>query len=679
MEEKQDKIKKENINNNIFKINKNIENSCEKGLFFYVMTLQTDSGEKYEIKIYENSNASELAFNFCKIYNLDFETMKYLKKCIKQIIQQFQDNNSKEIVYFLKDNNSIQEVAEEEILTENSLKKSGGTIKKNNNNNSNNNANNNAKIEEEKEEKTMHNNNQSEKKIKEENIKENINKSINLDLKEINGEIKENDSLKEINKKEKKIFESDEIIKINKSLEDEENIEHKDYSIDYFLDNDSIELFSPTDHTTKIEQRSSIRNNSSFLGKNSKNDRYIFDKKNISKNKKNNKNISCNKTYNRQNCSSNYNKIKKEEKITTKKSIKKEINLNSKKQMFIKKNLINNNIRKKPQSVKKISKKIKNRTPHLELSQNNKKPEGIKQNKSKYKNNKNKYEKFMTNMNDMKNKYLPNYFNIFLKSKNICNTLSRNSINSKYQTSRSINQESNKSKSISKNKINKNLTQKSLNKPKVNKNKEESMTELNSRNLRNLNNPSKININTILKKDYNLKEKNRIIIKNKMKTSYNFAYNNNTLFGKNGSISKRNSSSKRKKESQGKDLFLELKNKKFNSNGITKGFTASLINIHKLKDSQDYQKQSLGTDRMIIRKSNKNIKSREFFNKLFRNDSNLEKNNIKPDKLYSELINKQISNNLNQKNKRNNTEINFTHGKIKNEYKGRLLTCHKQT
>ena len=123
MEKKKEILKNDNIINNGLTQNKNIEYSQED-LFFYVMTLQTDNGEKHEIKIYENSNASELAFNFCKNYNLDFSTMKYLKKFIKQIIQQFQNNQNKEIVYFLKDNNSIQEVAEEEIITDNSLKKS---------------------------------------------------------------------------------------------------------------------------------------------------------------------------------------------------------------------------------------------------------------------------------------------------------------------------------------------------------------------------------------------------------------------------------------------------------------------------------------------------------------------------------------------------------------------------
>ena len=92
------------------------------------MTLQAD-GERHQIKIFKNSNASELAFNFCKTNNMDFQTMKYLKKCIKKIILNFDNKRKNEMIYLLKDNSSIQEVAEEEIITDNSLKKSG-TYKK---------------------------------------------------------------------------------------------------------------------------------------------------------------------------------------------------------------------------------------------------------------------------------------------------------------------------------------------------------------------------------------------------------------------------------------------------------------------------------------------------------------------------------------------------------------------
>ena len=140
-----DNITKDNNNNNDDYIeNNNKENNPEEDVYFYIMTLQAD-GQRHQIKIYENSNASELAFNFCKTYNLDFPTMKYLKKCIKQIIVNFNIARKNEMIYLLKDNSSIQEVAEEEIITDNSLKKSG-TYKKNNSNNLNTNYEDNTKI-----------------------------------------------------------------------------------------------------------------------------------------------------------------------------------------------------------------------------------------------------------------------------------------------------------------------------------------------------------------------------------------------------------------------------------------------------------------------------------------------------------------------------------------------------
>ena len=138
MDLKNNDFKLNNINkdtNNNFIKGKNKENNTEEDVYFYIMTLQAD-GQRHQIKIFENSNPSELAFNFCKTYNLDFPTMKYLKKCIKQIILHFNNARKNEMIYLLKDNSSIQEVAEEEIITDNSLKKSG-TYKKTNSNNIN--------------------------------------------------------------------------------------------------------------------------------------------------------------------------------------------------------------------------------------------------------------------------------------------------------------------------------------------------------------------------------------------------------------------------------------------------------------------------------------------------------------------------------------------------------------
>ena len=85
------------------KENKKSKENSEEDIYFYIMTLQAD-GQRHQIKIFENSNASELAFNFCKTYNLDFQTMKYLKKAIKQILLHFNNTRKNEMIYLLKEN-----------------------------------------------------------------------------------------------------------------------------------------------------------------------------------------------------------------------------------------------------------------------------------------------------------------------------------------------------------------------------------------------------------------------------------------------------------------------------------------------------------------------------------------------------------------------------------------------
>ena len=237
------------INNGI----KNEETKSEEDIYFYIMTLQAD-GERHQIKIFKNSNASELAFNFCKEYNMDFQTMKYLKKCIKKIILNFDSKRKNEMIYLLKDNSSIQEVAEEEIITDNSLKKSG-TYKKPSSNN------------------TLFNSNSKSKNSK---IIQQKNPNLQINT---NNTIDNIDKYNIGNEKEKPK-------KIKNTTEVDDKINLKDYSIDYCIDNnnnDSIDIFQPTEHTTKVEQRSSIRNSYSM----NKNKKELNDKKKNSKNKKN--------------------------------------------------------------------------------------------------------------------------------------------------------------------------------------------------------------------------------------------------------------------------------------------------------------------------------------------------------------------------------------------------------
>jgi hypothetical protein len=642
-----DNLNKENKNKN----NKQ-ENKSEENIYFYIMTLQAD-GQRHQIKIFENSNASELAFNFCKTYNLDFPTMKYLKKCIKQIILHFNNTRKNEMIYLLKDNSSIQEVAEEEIITDNSLKKSG-TYKKNNSNNININCEENSKIK---------------KNISKESIKSD--KKINNS----NKNYKENEN---------------ELVKDKNIIEEDGEIALKDYSIDYCLENESVEVFPPTEHTTKIEQKSSIKNSYSLNQK--KNcDLNINNKKINSKNKKLqiNNTINYNRINKRQNCLFNLNKAKKE------KNKNNDINNNDLKNILIK----YKDIKSKEKSRSKTKSKSKDKKFEIEKEnyfikknnylQYNKKPKSLEKIKMKVNNkttifdnkeiskqiknnHKIKHEKLLTNMNEIKNKYFSNYYDFFIKTKNF-NTLIKNGIGHKYQTSSSINQDSNRSKSISKHKINENMTQKIslINKGK----KEKSMFNLNTLNHQKINSNSKLNLNIILKKESYIKEKQRTVFKNKIKPKYHIICNkNNNIFNK--TINGQCLTSRTKlKNVNGKELFQE--SKKVNSNGIRKMVTESLLNIHKLKEPlKDKKKKTIYVNGRIIKGIKINNKSRNNKRKeiYFKNETNIDKSINLQDKDYFESgnnnVNNNINNNIRMKNKRNITDVNLIKkANIRNEYK----------
>ena len=61
---------------------------------FYLMTLEDNNGECKQIKIYQDSDPFELSYNFCKENNLDFESMKYVKKYIKKIVKKFKEDKN---------------------------------------------------------------------------------------------------------------------------------------------------------------------------------------------------------------------------------------------------------------------------------------------------------------------------------------------------------------------------------------------------------------------------------------------------------------------------------------------------------------------------------------------------------------------------------------------------------
>ena len=630
------------------KENKKSKENSEEDIYFYIMTLQAD-GQRHQIKIFENSNASELAFNFCKTYNLDFQTMKYLKKAIKQILLHFNNTRKNEMIYLLKENSSIQEVAEEEIITDNSLKKSG-TYKKNNSNNKN-------KISEE--------NPKIKKNISKESLisdkKVNNNNSFKKYLYNINEDKdKEKNGLKEI-KNEKKVIE-----------EEDGKIALKDYSIDYCLENESVEVFPPTEHTTKIEQKSSIKNSYSL---NQKKNCDLNDKKKNSKNKKlqiNNNTINYNRINKKQNCLFNLNKAKKDKNknndinnsdlksilnqhkeikskeksrsITKSKSRSKSKSKEKryeieKENHFIKRNNYSKN-NQKPKSLEKMKKKAGNKISFID----NKKPEITRQNNNNHRIY--KHEKYFTNMNEIKNKYFSNYNDYFIKTKNF-NTFIKNGIGHKYQTSNSINQDSyrSKSKSISQHKIKKNLTQRTT--LRNNTKKEKSMAHLNiisHQKINYINNNSKLNLNMILKKDSFAKEKQRTMFKNKIKSKYNIIYNkNNTIFNKtiNGQcLSSRN----KLKDLNGKELFME--SKKSNKSGIKKMVTESLLNIHRIKEPFKEKKKNKWIKGRIINSIKINNKSRNNRNNniYFKNENNFDKSINLQDKIYYESGNNNVTN-----------------------------------
>jgi len=584
---------------------KSKETTSEDDIYFYIMTLQAD-GERHQIKIFKNSNASELAFNFCKTNNMDFQTMKYLKKCIKKIILNFDNKRKNEMIYLLKDNSSIQEVAEEEIITDNSLKKS--TTHKNTNS-----KNNNQKID------------ALNLQIKTDNINNKLeSKNIIQKLEEANNSEKEKN-----------------ITKRKSSIEEDDKINSKDYSIDYCLENDSVEVFQPTEHTTKIEQRSSIKNSSSMnrnktdaKGKkrNSKNKKLQIINNNILMNKINKSHIcpfilgKSNKILNTINTNElkyliyQYNdKKKKERTISKSKSKEKEIENN----LIKKNNHFQSN--KNNKSLEKIKKKASSKASVLDKRNNNE----MKYNKNYNVNNNNiksnKYDNFLTNLNEMKNKYFSNYYDYFIKTKIINNRF-------KYQNSYSSNKETNlsKSKSISQQKIKKNSTNRT-NKRNRNKNERNNISNtfntINSINQQKTNNNiSKLNLNTILRKEGNSKEKKRTVFKNKIKTKFSIILNKNqNLFNKTILTSR---------TKNGKELFLESKKKK---KGIRKMVTESLLNIHKYKDGNKERKKNLNlymNNNKVIKTLNnrsKNNKSKETF---LKNDSGIEKSTNFIEKLY---------------------------------------------
>ena len=96
-------------------------NNLEKDTQYYLITLEDSNGEHQQIRVFKNSDPAEIAFNFCKENNLDFKSMKYIKKNIQKIIEKFDEPNHK--LFFLDNSySSIQEVDEENLGSEYTMK-----------------------------------------------------------------------------------------------------------------------------------------------------------------------------------------------------------------------------------------------------------------------------------------------------------------------------------------------------------------------------------------------------------------------------------------------------------------------------------------------------------------------------------------------------------------------------
>ena len=110
-EEKFENLNEENENDD----NKKKEENEEEDPI-YVMTVELEKGKSESIKIYANSKPDELAFSFCKKYNLDFSSLSYLSTQIKNLIENLSNGND-------NNNEPIEEVDEENPSSEGQSKK----------------------------------------------------------------------------------------------------------------------------------------------------------------------------------------------------------------------------------------------------------------------------------------------------------------------------------------------------------------------------------------------------------------------------------------------------------------------------------------------------------------------------------------------------------------------------
>ena len=184
-----------NENKKSLESNENINNNEDKKPFF-LMTLEDSMGKCQQIKIFQNSNPSELAYYFCKENNLDFASMKYIKSNIKSIVKKFNEPQQKTLLYNDSNNAIKEEEDEDDYLTE-------GTVRSNEK----------QKIQDNEEENYLNNNykdiNKSETNNNSNNDNENNDKNDKNDKNDNNDNNDKNDIINNKNKvKNNKFFDN---------------------------------------------------------------------------------------------------------------------------------------------------------------------------------------------------------------------------------------------------------------------------------------------------------------------------------------------------------------------------------------------------------------------------------------------------------------------------------------
>ena len=90
----------------------------------YIMNLELE-GKSAELKIYENSEPNELAFDFCCFYKLDFTSMKYLKEEIEKLLEKYKTRYDDKLSPSKMSN---FEIIYEEDKEENNIEKSSSAV-----------------------------------------------------------------------------------------------------------------------------------------------------------------------------------------------------------------------------------------------------------------------------------------------------------------------------------------------------------------------------------------------------------------------------------------------------------------------------------------------------------------------------------------------------------------------